>query len=157
MEIEISKEEVMGIIAEKGDLVTLHLTGRLSDGEMFTSFIEDGPFEFTIGDNQVLIGLSHAVMGMQEGQSKTVDFTPEDAFGEYNEELIYRVNLSDLPEELEVGESFTIEGDERLWTVQEIDEDTSEAILDGNHMLAGEAISFDIKLVKIVKSASLNN
>ena len=92
-----------------------------------------------------------ALEGGAVGARVQVRLEPDDAFGEYDEDLL-RVDMRDrFPETLEVGMRFEAEpGSEdegMIFTVTDIAED--KVVLDGNHPLAGLGIRFDCTVLDI--------
>jgi FKBP-type peptidyl-prolyl cis-trans isomerase len=55
-----------------GDVVRIHYTGRLENGTVFSTSLGGEPLEFTAGGDEVIEGLSEAVIGMEPGQRKTI-------------------------------------------------------------------------------------
>lgn len=130
-----------------GDTVRIHYTGRLESGKEFDSSREREPLEFTAGGEELIPGVSFAVIGMEVGESKTVDVPPELGYGPKRDELLVRVHRSQLPEEVEVGMVLglnTPEGQVHA-VLTELGDD--EAVLDGNHPLAGKTLVFEIEIV----------
>jgi FKBP-type peptidyl-prolyl cis-trans isomerase SlyD len=85
----------------------------------------------------------------QVGDSVSVTLDPDDAFGEYDAELIRMEALAGLPPDVAVGGYLVAEenGEERVWRVTSIAE--GKAVLDGNHELAGRRLRFDATVVEI--------
>jgi len=64
--------------AKSGDRVIVHYSGSLEDGTIFSStYEEDEPFEFTLGEENVLASFQNAVIGMNEGETKTIRMATE--------------------------------------------------------------------------------
>lgn len=147
--------------AKNGDKVSIEFVGKLSDGTIFDSTkeclhedcgCEPEPFEFTIGVDEVMPGLEEAVMGMAEGETKTVTVAAAKAYGERDEELLIEVKKGDLPENIvpNIGILLEIADEDEEGFVAEITEMTeTHVILDANHPLAGENLTFEIELLKI--------
>lgn len=138
--------------AKQGDKVKVHYVGSLKDGTIFGSSLEEPPFEFTIGHNQVLPGFEKAVIGMKVGESKKISLLPEEAYGPHNRELVFEVDRSDMPSaiDLELGKVLRMklkDGTILLATIKKLTEDT--IIFDGNNPLAGKELFFEIKLLEI--------
>ena len=136
--------------AKLKDRVRIHYTGRLPDGRVFDTSRERDPLEFEAGSGEVIPGISHAVVGMQAGESRTVTVAPEDAFGPRREEMIQEVPRSALPAEVSVGDPLRAQAGEQevqVW-VAELGEEN--AIIDGNHPLAGHTLEFEVELVDVV-------
>ncbi len=140
--------------AKLKDLVRVHYTGRLPDGRVFDSSRDRDPLEFVAGGPDVIAGISHAVVGMQEGQERTVTVAPEDAFGPRHEEMVQEVPRSALPEGVKVGDPLrAMSGDQELhlWVTGLSDD---HAVVDGNHPLAGHTLEFDLELISVVGDPS---
>ncbi|MDK2915846.1 MAG: hypothetical protein PWR25_403 [Euryarchaeota archaeon] len=142
--------------AKEGDTVQVHYTGKLEDGTVFDSSEERTPLEFTIGSGQIIPGFERAVVGMEPGETKTTTIQPEEAYGPHREEMTITVDRGQFPEEIkpEPGQQLQIQQpDGRAAFVVISDVSESTVTLDANHPLAGQPLTFDIKLVDIVKAA----
>ena len=138
--------------AKSGDTVRIHYTGKLSDGTEFDSSEGRDPLEFSLGSGNVIPGFDDAVDGMSVGDEKTVTIPPEHAYGPKHEQLIQDVPKTALPPDLspEVGmrlQSRTPDGRTMHLVVTDVADES--ITVDGNHPLAGEDLTFDIKLVAI--------
>lgn len=136
-------------ITQIGDQVQIHYTGRFEDGTVFASSEGREPLEFQAGGDEVIPGLSQAVVGMELGESKTVEVEPENAYGPWKPGLDHRVPREMLPEEAELGDPLRAQvGDNTMvvW-ITELGDDF--AVLDANHPLAGRTLIFDIEVVSL--------
>ena len=71
-----------GTEAANGDRVTVHYTGRLSDGTKFDSSLDrDQPFEFVLGEGRVIQGWEKGVLGMKAGGQRELVIPPEMGYG----------------------------------------------------------------------------
>lgn len=134
----------------EGDMVCIHYVGRLSDGTVFDSSEGSEPFEFTAGGEDVIAGISLAVVGMKQGEKKTVSVPTEKGYGLRNPNLEYQVPRDSLASEVQLGDELRVEVEGQpvqVW-IREINEDF--AVVDGNHPLAGQALVFDIELLAIL-------
>lgn len=140
--------------AKTGDKVRVHYTGTLEDGTVFSSTYEENePFEFTIGEKTVLSSFADAVIGMNEGDTKTISVPPEDGYGQHRKEFVYNMERAKAPPnlELEIGKRLQIRlhtGQTAIVTIRAITEDS--VILDANDPLAGKTLKFEIELVKVL-------
>ncbi len=142
--------------AKEGDIVRVHYTGRLEDGTVFDTSDERSPLEFTIGSGQIITGFEQAVVGMEPGELKTATIPPEEAYGPRREDMTLTVDREQFPEEIEPepGQHLQVQqpdGRAAVVTVSEVSEST--VTLDANHPLAGQLLTFDIRLVDIVSAA----
>jgi peptidylprolyl isomerase len=90
-----------GEIAEPGDIVTAHYTGKLPDGTVFDSSKDRGqPISFILGAGQVIKGWDQGLQGMRVGGERTLVISPEYGYGNHavgsipaNSTLIFDVEL----------------------------------------------------------------
>lgn len=139
--------------AKEGDKVKVNYTGSLEDGSIFGSSREEEPLEFTIGQQTVLPSFENAVIGMNEGETKSVAIPPEDAFGQPKEDLIFDVEKTKLPSgiDLKLGGVLRVGSDAgKDFDVAIAKIDDEVVTLDGNHPLAGKVLNLEIQLVEIL-------
>ena len=95
--------------------------------------------------------VEEALQGKAPGESVEVRLEPEDAFGEYDAELVQLAERAQFPPELAVGMQFEREGGPEnellIHTVTDIAGD--QVVLDGNHPLAGMALNFACTVVAV--------
>lgn len=139
--------------ARIGDTVRVHYTGSLEDGTVFDSSVGSEPMEFTIGQNMMIPGFENAVIGMDEGDSRTVSIPPDEAYGDHNKDLVAVVERSEIPSSInpKTGMMLQATSDEGIVTPVTITEVTEDAVtLDANHPLAGKRLIFEIRLLEII-------
>ncbi|KPK29865.1 MAG: peptidylprolyl isomerase [Nitrospira bacterium SG8_3] len=142
--------------AQNGDTVKVHLTGKLEDGSVFSTFSNQGPMQFKLGGGPVIPcfeELEEAVVGMRPGESKSITIPPEEGFGPHHDQMVQLIDRKQLPPNLkpEVGQQLEArrsDGQTMLVTVTDISDVT--VTLDSNHPLAGKDLTFDIQLIEIV-------
>ena len=137
---------------KNGDVVKVHYTGTILNGEQFDSSAGREPLEFTVGAGQMIPGFDAALPGMKIGDKKTVNIPAKDGYGETDENAIIEFPKENVPADmkLEPGHQLTLsnqEGQPFPVTVKEIKDDV--IVLDANHFLAGKELVFDIELVEI--------
>ena len=140
------------MVVEKGDTVSLHYTGTLSNGEVFDSSVGKSPLTFTAGAGQMIAGFDKAVIGMKVGEKKTFTLSPSEAYGEKNNELIQRMAKNDLITAIgqEPVLGMVLSASNGMNGV--ITNITADAVfIDFNHELAGKALTFAIEITNIVK------
>jgi FKBP-type peptidyl-prolyl cis-trans isomerase SlyD len=144
------KGDIMKV--EKDKVVSLHYTLSLANGEIIDSSRGGEPFTFLVGHQQIIPGLEAGLMGMQEGEKKTVQVAAKDAYGERDENLVQTVDRSLIPETIELYEGLVLSG--RSESGHEIEVvvksfNDREVVLDMNHPLAGEDLTFDVEILEI--------
>lgn len=138
--------------AKIGDTVRVHYMGKLDDGTVFDTTMTHEPVEFTIGARQVIPGFEQAVIGLEPGESITVRVPALKGFGAYRPEMVQNVHPSQLPEGLEpeVGQQLQIPRPEgQPFLVRVTDVSDASITLDANHPLAGQDLTFTVRLVEI--------
>lgn len=137
--------------AKRGDTVRVHYTGTLKDGTQFDSSRGREPLEFTIGGGRVIAGFDAAVTGMEVGESRTVTIPSAEAYGDRHEAMLLRVPRGQVPTTVEprVGQQLQVGrgGDSVPVTVREVTPE--HVVLDANHPLAGEDLTFALELVSV--------
>ena len=143
----------------KNTVVTVEY--KLSDAQ--GDLIEEGrePMVYLHGGYEnTLPKIEEALEGKEAGFEDTIQVEPEDAFGEYDANLVKIEPRNRLPEPLEVGMQFegspeAEDEDEQplIFTVTDIADD--KVVLDGNHPLAGMALRFTLKVTEAVSYTHL--
>ncbi|MBJ6723363.1 FKBP-type peptidyl-prolyl cis-trans isomerase [Geomesophilobacter sediminis] len=139
-------------ILKAGSRVTVHYIGTLDNGKIFDSTPDDEPLVFTIGANEVFPALEAAVAGMAPGEVRNIVVAAAEAYGPRRKENVIRVDRNAFPagRELRLGQKLAMEfngGASRVMMITEIGAD--EVTLDGNHPLAGQDLTFALRLVSV--------
>jgi peptidylprolyl isomerase len=138
----------------RGDTVRIHYTGRLENGKVLATSKGQDPLLVNIGSRKHIPGFEKNLVGMRQGDTKTVTVPPEEAHGPKREELIVKgVSQDRLPENMtpDIGKTVWVvkeDGDRIEMTITEMGQKT--VTLDANHPLAGETLIFDIRVVEII-------
>ena len=140
----------MQIAANKA--VSIEYTLTNADGEVLDSSDGGAPLVYLHGAGNIIPGLEKALEGKQEGDALNVTVEPAEAYGEFNAELIAVLgrNMLEGVDELEVGMQFHASGPDgsmQIVTIKAVEDD--EVTVDGNHPLAGEQLTFDVKVLEI--------
>ncbi|WP_047415001.1 peptidylprolyl isomerase [Cellulophaga sp. Hel_I_12] len=137
---------------KENDTVKVHYTGKLTNGQVFDSSLEREPLQVTLGQQSLIPGFENGLINMALNEKKTVVIPVEEAYGEIQKELFQKVPLSELPEEIkpEVGMGLMAknpDGTERQLRIADVREDA--IIIDANHPLAGQELTFELEVVGI--------
>jgi len=132
----------------KNCVVTLHYTVTDPDGTV----IDDGrrPLVYLHGGyDGIFPKLEEALHGKKVGENLKIKLQPDDAFGDYDEELVAVEDADMFPEDAEVGMAFERVSDagEVLYRVTDIAD--GKVVVDGNHPLAGMALIFDMTVAEV--------
>ena len=135
----------MNMQVVKNTVVTLDYNVTDPDGELVDAGKE--PLVYLHGGyDDIFPMIEEALQGKKIGESVVVKMQPDDAFGEYDADLIQIEPRKSFPKELQVGmqfEGLPEGGDEdevMIYRVTEVADD--RVVLDGNHSLAGMALIF---------------
>jgi len=137
---------------KENDLIKVHYTGKLENGEVFDSSADREPLEFKVGEGKLIPGFEGGVIGMKEGDKKEVFIKYEEAYGAVIDELLFEVEKSKLPQDMapEVGMQLISrgqDGSENPVYIKEVKE--SSVVIDANHPLAGKNLVFEIEIVAV--------
>ena len=140
-----------------GQNVSVHYRGTLSDGTEFdNSKVRGNTLDFTAGSDQLLAGFSNAVAGMAVGDTKTVSIPSAEAYGNPRPEAVQQVPRSAFDDDFEFIVGGTVQGNgpsgHFIAKIQQVEDDF--VILDLNHPLAGEDLTFEIELVSVNTEAT---
>jgi len=107
METGFKAEDVVvgnGELAERGDTISAHYVGKLTNGQVFDSSLDRGtPIQFVLGVGQVIRGWDEGLVGMRVGGKRILTIAPDFGYGAQavgaipaNSVLIFEVELVDL-------------------------------------------------------------
>ncbi len=140
-----------------GSHVTLHYRLALPDGADIVSTFADKPATLLLGAGQLAPPLEEILLGLKVGHHLTFRLEPDQAFGPRNPELVQWVSLATLRENSMIGEDFSpgdlVEfnapnGGRYAGVLKEIGE--TAALFDFNHPLAGQPLTFEVKIIGIL-------
>jgi len=137
--------------AIEGDLVRVHYQGTLADGTVFDSSEGREPLEFTLGKGMVIPGFESAIMGMEVGSSVVRTIPVDEAYGPIREEMVINIPKDQFPADmpLELGQELQLQGPDGVLVAQIVGLEEDGIMLDANHPLAGEDLTFSITLESI--------
>ena len=136
---------------KNGSTVKIHYTGNSEDGKIFDEMQGQNTLQFKVGNKEVIKGLDRQIIGMKQGEKKTININPDEAYGDRNEQLIRKIPRSGFPPNFEFKKGMTLllkspEG--RYLQLRVLDFDDKEVTADLNHPLAGKKLLFDIEIVE---------
>lgn len=133
---------------EPGDTVRFLCETRLEDGTIVQK--SAGPIEKRIGTGELIAGLDSGIIGMKQGEEKTLSVPPKDGYGDFDNNFIRIIPVEYFGKsniEPEVGARIrTINGDCTVVSVS-----GREVEVDYNHPLAGKNLVFKVRVEEILK------
>ena len=132
--------------------VTLHFALRLEDGQVIDSTFDKSPATLSVGDGNLPEGFEKHILGLSEGDKRTVRVEPEEAFGQVNPSNVQTFSTEQFAQagDLEPGMVISFEdaaGTELPGVVSEIKNET--VTVDFNHPLAGKSLEFEVEILSI--------
>lgn len=134
-----------------GDRVTLHYR-IASYGQEIVDTYADAPETFLVGSGEIDARLEQALVGLAEGERRTFELMPWQAFGERDETLVQTLPKQDFPAGAELAPQHQVDfelpsGEVLTGTILAVDADAVQ--VDFNHPLAGLPIEFDVQIIAI--------
>ncbi len=132
-----------------GSRVTISYIGTLDNGRVFYSSDENGPMTVTIGADQIFPALELALIGMCAGETKNIVLSPVESYGPRRDDNLIKVERQSFPphKKITAGKKLSIDfegGSSRIMVVTDVND--TEVTLDGNHPLAGHALTFALRV-----------
>ena len=142
----------MDIITD-GNVVKLHYTLTV-EGKVVDNTREREPFMFLVGAEQVIPGFEKALKGMVVGEKKSFQISPDEGYGQENEEGIDEVFKENLPPDLEPVVGVTLyatgaQGQTIPGRITEVRQDS--VVISINHPFAGKTLDYEVEIVEIQK------
>ncbi|MBK8491522.1 MAG: FKBP-type peptidyl-prolyl cis-trans isomerase [Saprospirales bacterium] len=152
------------MIVEEQHVITLSYELRDTDGkgDLLERTDAENPFTFLYGAGQLLPSFESKLRGLKVGEPFAFSLTPEDAYGDTNEENIVDIPMENFKIEGEVPENVLVEGNfitlmdnygqEHLGKVVTYTDEFAR--IDFNHVMAGKVLHFEGNILQIRKASS---
>jgi FKBP-type peptidyl-prolyl cis-trans isomerase 2 len=145
---------------ENGDIISVDYVGKLEDGTLFDTSVKEAaieagiynqrrdynPLTFTVGAGQMIKGFDEGVVGMRVGEERTLTIPPEEAYGEYREELAREIPVNAVDFTPDVGMKLITDSG-LTGTITEVSE--NNFVVNFNHELAGKTLIFLVRIVSV--------
>nr|AEQ20629.1 FKBP-type peptidyl-prolyl cis-trans isomerase [uncultured bacterium CSLF43] len=137
--------------SQKPKVVSFHYTLKDTKGNTLESSFNDEPLSFLEGVGQIIPGLEGAIKDLAKGEKKSVFVKAQDAYGEFEKELVVEVPRAQIPKkDVAVGDRFHADSGHGHSQVVVVTKVTDSAItVDGNHPLAGQDLHFDVEVIDV--------
>jgi FKBP-type peptidyl-prolyl cis-trans isomerase SlyD len=131
----------------KNSVVSFHYTLSNNEGEVIDSSKGQEAFTYLQGGQMIVPGLEAQMEGRSEGDKFIAVVSPEQGYGEFDQQLLQRVPLDRFGgQNVEAGMQFQA-GEHHVVTVKEVA--GNEVLIDGNHPLAGVTLNFDVEVTGV--------
>jgi FKBP-type peptidyl-prolyl cis-trans isomerase 2 len=134
-----------------GSTVTVHC--KLFSADNHLLYESEEALTFTVGEDDILPAFEANLIGLDAGQKHRFTLSPEEAYGPYQEELVFtlsRQQLMDDGEDIAPGQTltlFTPEGESLTVTVLDVTDSTIK--VDANHPLAGQTLIYEVEVLNV--------
>ncbi len=146
-------------VVRPGSHVTLHYRVSLADTQVeVVSTFGQRPATIQLGLGQLAEALELALVGMSEGEHRSIELAAAQAYGDRSPELLQRLSRGLLDRSSAPGEQYdlgdllefpTPDGGRFAGVLKELDDDS--ALVDFNHPLAGHRICFEAEILGILE------
>src|SRR5688500_1875243 len=138
-----------------GNRVSVEYTLTLDSGTVVTTNVGEPPFVYTHGEEQIPAALERQLEGLRVDDSKEITLSPEEAYGQVNPAEFRTVAVQSVPEVARKSGTFVEVAEPgnstRIARVHEVS--AEHIVLDFNHKLAGERLTFRVRILRIETSA----
>ena len=136
-----------------GALVTIDVSMYDAQGNLIEK--SDAPLTYLHGHSDIFDRIEHELDGKEAGARVSVRLEPEEAFGDYDPELVTLTAVDKLGEGVEIGmqiEGVSVNLPEGVYIITDVAE--GMAVLDANHPLAGYALRFEVTVVDVQEATA---
>ncbi|SER01825.1 peptidylprolyl isomerase [Rosenbergiella nectarea] len=132
-------------------VVSIAYQVRTEDGVLVDEAPVTAPLDYLHGHGSLISGLENALDNREAGDKFDINVPANDAYGQYDENLVQRVPKDVFVgvDELQPGMRFLAETDQGPVPVEITEVGDDHVVVDGNHMLAGQNLSFNVEVVAI--------
>jgi FKBP-type peptidyl-prolyl cis-trans isomerase SlyD len=141
----MTNQQVMG-----GKVVSLAYVLTVDGTEVARTDAHE-PMDYLHGAQNILPGLEQELEGKRVGDKFTITLTPDQAYGEYDDENIEVIDRRDIPnaDELEIGMVVEVEDDDGYYVAHVMSINDDSVVLDFNPPLAGKTLTYSVEVVGI--------
>jgi FKBP-type peptidyl-prolyl cis-trans isomerase SlyD len=131
--------------------VSIHYTLTNDAGEVLDSSIGQDTLVYLHGTGNIISGLESAITGKVVGDKFNVHIAPEDAYGEIYDDRVQIISrdMFEGIDDIQVGMQFHADVSHGPGVVTVVAVDGENVTIDGNHPLAGVALTFDVEVVDV--------
>ncbi len=142
---------------EKNRVATIEYELKAVDGEILDSSDENGALSYIQGSGFLFPGLEKALEGLKKGDKLERVFLPADAYGEYDDSLVFKVTRSDFEDGIELYEGLEFQAEvadeSRVCTIIGIEGD--QFTVDANHPLCDEKLEVKVSILDVREATAV--
>jgi len=144
-----------------GSRVVMHYRLAMEDGSVVDStWDDDEPITFVVGDGTMAPGLDDALQGLKAGDHVTLHLAPDLAFGEKDTANIHTMPREEFDPQMPLEQGLVIgftlpNGEELPGMVLEVSEES--VLVDFNHPLSGHNIMFEVLILSVENISAAND
>ena len=144
------------VVTETAYLTLHYRLATMNSGDIVNTF-QNTPATLQLGTGQLAPFLENCLLGLSEGAHRIFDLPPEKAYGVHNPDLLQWVSRATLTENSALGEQYTIGdlvefaapgGGRFSGILRKLDDESG--LFDFNHPLAGQPVTFEVRIVGIL-------
>jgi FKBP-type peptidyl-prolyl cis-trans isomerase SlyD len=135
----------------KDKVVTLNYTLTGEDGTVIETSREKEPLSYIHGGGRLIRGFESALEGRSPKDAFAFTVNPAEGYGERREDLIFqakREQFASIPE-ITIGMPLRVQTPEGAMIVRICEVRDDAVLLDANHPLAGQRLSFDVEVLDV--------
>lgn len=140
-------EALMTTLTNK--LITIHFTIKGEKGNLIDSTVGQEPYSFLSDSQQMFPKVEEKIGEMKVGDKLELTLSPEDAYGEHNEEAVQVTARAGFPGDAELKEGMTFltkQGEQEVpVTIKKIEDEN--VTIDFNHPMAGQKVICELELI----------
>jgi FKBP-type peptidyl-prolyl cis-trans isomerase SlyD len=148
----IEERIVMNIQAQ--DIVSIHFKMKDEAGVLLETTEGDAPLTYTHSSGVLMEGMEKALEGRVEGEHFSAVVSPEEGFGEWQADKVFRATYAELGnQQVEIGDELCLEdeaGHEYFVNVTAIEPDS--VIMDANHPWAGKTLFIEGQVISVERN-----
>lgn len=136
--------------------VSIHYTLTDDNNQQLDTSIGSDPLEYLHGKGNIISGLEQALTGKSVGDKFNVRIEPENAYGEHHDEMVQVIprSMFEGVDQLEVGMQFHADVSSGPGVVTIVNIEGDDITIDGNHPLAGVALTFDVEVMNVREASA---
>lgn len=139
-----------------GKVVSFSYTLSDDGGNTLEKTESGEPMQYLHGHQNIIPGLESQLEGMDIGDTKKVSVKPSDGYGEFDQNLVFKVPRENFPQGVEItpGMEFQTqtEAGPLIIRVEEVNE--GHVMVNANHPMAGQTLHFDVKIEDVRDATS---